>query len=421
MSQPAIQHEPAEEKSNRHALWHNRDYMLLWGGQVVSTAGTGISRISLPLLILAITHSPAQAGLVGLFYFLPYLLLSLPAGGVVDRTDRKRLMILCDTIRALNAASIPAVAFARHLTLIQILLNAVIEGTCYTFFNVAQAAALPRVVPKEQIPAATAQNQGSSIATALVSPSIGTIFFQITHTFPFLFDAISYVTSVITLRTIRTPFQKQQQPTQQSLSELIVEGIKWLWHQPLIRYMALLTSSLNFVEAATPLTLIVIAKNEHTPTAAIGVIFSIGSIGGILGALLAPRIKRRFGFGRVILAVIWISALLWPFYALAPNFLVLGAITAALYCTTPIYNVVQFSYRISIIPDNLQGRVNSVYRLLAFGFMPLGTVVAGLFLQAFNTTGTVIFFSAVTLLIAVATTFNTEIRTAAPTVPTTSS
>ena len=132
-------------------LWRNWNFMLLEGGQTISLIGTSISLVAFPLLILALTHSPLQAGLITGMRGVPYLLLSLPAGALADRWNRKRLMILCDAGRAIALGSIPLALFLGHLTLLQLYIVSLVEGTLFVFFSAADAASLPHVVAKEQI------------------------------------------------------------------------------------------------------------------------------------------------------------------------------------------------------------------------------------------------------------------------------
>ncbi len=394
-------------------LLRNRDYMLLWSGQMVSQLGSGVSQLALPLLVLYLTGSPAQAGGVAAAFAVPYIVFSLPAGALIDRWNRKRVMILCDIGRAANAASIPLVAALSHLTMPQLYVNTLIEGSLFVFFNLAEVSCLPRVVPREQLSSAGAQNEGGSIATGLIAPPLGGLIFQVLgRTVPFLFDAVSYAASVISLSFIRASFQGERTVEKRALRVEIAEGLSWLWQQPLIRYMAFLTGGLNFGNAATALIAIVVAKNEGAPPAAIGIVFSIASVGGIMGAVAAPRIQRRFRFGQVIISTLWVQAGLWPLLIFAPNVVALGIILGALFVTSPIYNAVQLSYRLRLIPDRLQGRVNSAFRLLAFGFQPLGAALCGLLLQGFNTTPTILIFSAVVLALAVLTTVNAHVRKA---------
>lgn len=387
--------------------------MILWSGQTVSTLGSGISQLAYPLLVLALTHSPAQAGLVAAVFGLPYLLVSLPAGAYVDRWDRKRVMIICDALRALNAATVPIAAFAGHLAVGQLYLTSMVEGTCFVFFNVAETAALPRVVDRSQIPEASSQNQAAQAGAALVSPPLaGLIFETLGQAVPFLCDAVSYMASVISLLFIKKPFQLERTAAQRSLRVEIVEGIRWLWHQPVVRYLAFLTGGLNFATNATFLILLVIAKQRGASASLIGVMFAITAIGGLLGAVVAPGIQKRFGFAQVIVTTVWVQALIIPLLAITPNVFLLGALGAVIFVMGPIYNAVQFSYRMAIIPDELQGRVNSAARMVIFGSIPLGSALAGVLIQSLGAVAAVLTFGAVVIVLAIVTSVNPHVRAA---------
>ncbi|MCA1724342.1 MAG: MFS transporter, partial [Thermomicrobia bacterium] len=361
-----------EFSSTAPPLRRNRDYLLLLGGQGISVLGGGLSGIALPLLVLALTHSPAQAGFVEAVFGLPYLFFSLPAGALVDRWDRKKTMIVCDSVRAVNAATVPLAAALGHLTMEQIYVNAAVEGTLFVFFNVAEVAALPQVVTTEQIPEASSQNQAVMFSTSLVSPPLGGFIFQVLgRTVPFLFDAVSYFASVISLMLISRKFQTERTVERRRLMVEIGEGLAWLRGQPLILFMTFLTAGLNFAGNAVFLIIIIIAKHQHASPTAIGGMVAVGGVGGLLGSLVAPRLQKRFGYGQVIIVSVALQAVVFPFFAVAPNPLVLGLLFAGIALLGPIYNAVQFSYRLSLIPDELQGRVNSVVRMIAFGAVPL--------------------------------------------------
>ena len=396
-------------------LWKSRDYMLLWSGQVVSTLGSTATSIVFPLLVLALTNSPAAAGVASALRAAPYLIFSLPVGALIDRWDRKRVMINCDVGRAIAVLTVPVALWLDALTIWQLYLVAFIEGSLFVFFNIAEVAALPRVVPAGQLPQAAAQNEAAFGTMHIVGPSIGTFLYQtLGKGTPFIADAISYMMSVVSLLLIRTEFRLVRAVSQGSLQAEIVEGLRWLGQKPLVRYMAFLTGGVNLVNAAVPLIVIVLAEQMGAGDFEIGLIFSIGGIGGIVGSLVGGQIQKRFTFGQVIIAVIWVEALLFPLYALVPQFFLLGALYALIYTTAPIYNVVQFSYRLSLIPDALQGRVNSTFRLLAFGFMPLGAAISGVLLEQFGTVPTVLAFALWYLVFAILTTLNRHVRNARP-------
>ena len=413
---PTIEDAVAPPHEKLPPLWRNRDYMLLWSGQVVSALGTSMSGLAFPLLILSLTGDNATlAGVAGALGSLPYLLFSLPAGALVDRWDRKRVMIITDSFRALNFATIPIAMYFDVLTVWQLFINAFIEGSFFVFFNLAEVAALPRVVQKRQLPQASAQNEAGLIAAFAAGPPLGGYLFATIHrSMPFVFDAVSYTFSVISLLFIRTKFQGERKVEERHILVEIKEGLSWLWKHPLIRYMAFLTGASNFVGAASGLLLIVMARQLGASETEVGWMFTIGALGGIAGSVLGGQIQKRFTFGQVIVAVGWVNLLLFPLFMLAPNFFFLGLISAFLFMLGPIYNVVQFSYRLALIPDDLQGRVNSTFRLVAFGFQPLGLALAGVLIDNIGTSGTILVYAAWIAVWAILTTINSHVRNAKP-------
>jgi predicted MFS family arabinose efflux permease len=219
---------------------------------------------------------------------------------------------------------------------------------------------------------------------------------------------------VASLYSIKTRFQTERpRPTaDRHLGREIMEGLRWLWRQPVVRFMAFDAGVTNLVLSSIALVLIVLARRTGPPDGAIGVIFSLGSVGAILGSLAGGRILRRFTFGQIVISGSWLQALLYPLYALAPNILVLGAISAGIFVIVPVASVAILSYRASLIPDELQGRVNSSVRLIAFGFQPLGSFLAGFIIEHFGVMAAVAAFSACLLALAIAITLNGNIRRA---------
>jgi Na+/melibiose symporter-like transporter len=395
-------------------LWRNRDYILLWSGQMISSIGSRVSLLAFPLFVLALTHSPAQAGLIGTMRGLPYALLILPAGALVDRWNRKRVMILCDIGRAIALGSIPLALVLGHLTIVQIYVVSLVEGTLFTFFSLAHIACLPHVVSKEQLPTAVAQESIIDSVSELIGPSIGGVLYGIGRAIPFLTDAISYGASVVSLLCMKAKFQEERDPTPLHLWAGIKEGLGWLWKQPLLRFLALLTGGMIAPVIGYSLILIVIAQSQHASAITIGVIFACGGIGSILGAILVPPLQKRFSFGQLMIGSTWIWALTWLLFAIAPNPLVLGIVTALSFIIVPIYMSVQFGYRLALIPDHLQGRVNSVFRLIAFGSEPIGLAVTGILLQAFGPITTVLVLFVPQFILSIAATFNKGLRNARP-------
>ncbi len=414
---PTIQNDPAHKQHLPTAhkpapLWRNRDYLLLWSGQSISSIGSAVSELAFPLLVLAVTHSPAEAGFTAALRALPVIFISLLGGLLVDRWDRKRIMIFCDIGRALSMASIPIALVLGHLTIIQLYITALLEGALAAFFGFAQTASLSQVVTGEQLATAVAQEEVMEGTTSLFGPTLSGLLFTAGQMLPFLTDAISYTISIFTLLLIRTPFQQQRMTKRLRLRVEISQGIVWIWHQPFIRAMTVLSGASAFVLPGGVLIVIVSAEQQRASAVIIGLIFAAGGVAAVLGSLLSPFIQKRLTVGQSILAVRWLFALLWPFYFIAPYPLVLAAVEFGLGFADPIEDVAYFSYRLALIPDELKGRVISACRLFPGTMRPIGLALTGLLLQHFGVAPTALISWGYILVLNILMTFSSHIREA---------
>jgi MFS family permease len=391
-------------------LWRNRDYMLLWSGQALSDIGGAISELAFPLLVLAVTHSPAQAGFVAALRALPATIFSLFAGVLVDRWDRKRVMLICDIGRALSLASIPIAYTLGLLTIWQLYITAFLEGSLMIVFMLAKTTSISQVVTSQQLTTAVAQEEFVEGTTALVGPPVSGILYTLGMMLPFIADAISYIISIVTMLLIRTPFQQERISTHRKVWPEIAEGVLWVWHQPFILTMTLLMGAGAFVFSGNVLIVIILAQQQHASAFVIGLIFALGGIGSILGSLLAPRLEHRLTVGQSILLCRWYFVLSWPLYALAPLPIVLGAIEFGIGFVDPIEDIPYFSHRLKLIPDELRGRVLSACRLLPGTLRPLGLALTGVLIQRIGIFPTVWLSWAWLLIITVIVTVIPQVR-----------
>lgn len=375
----------APEKHTSRSLWRNRDFLLLWSGQSISTLGTGISTFALPLLVLALTHSPLLAGLMAAVRQAPYLLFSLPAGALIDRWDRKAVMIRCDVVRWLALGSIPLMFALGHLTLAQLYIVAFVEGTAFVLFSLAQIAALPQIVAPAHLSRAYSLDNANEYMGALAGPALGAFiiglapFVAIGAILAYLVDSLSYLASVFSLRFIRVSFQTERAVTsKRRLGNEIAEGLRFLWEQRRLRLMVILTTAINFLQSSITLAVIVLARIQlHMDVRTLGFVLSAAGVGGVVGALLAPWLRVRVRFGQIILGsvLLWAGAVLVLVLAPAPGWLAVGV--GAVSLLWPVYGVTLVSYRLELTPDVLQGRVNSAFRFLSYGSEPVGAAVGG--------------------------------------------
>ncbi|HEY3258821.1 MAG TPA: MFS transporter [Pseudonocardiaceae bacterium] len=395
-------------------LWRNRDFMLLWSGQVVSTVGIRVSSLAYPLLVLALTGSPATAGLVGFAQTLPFLLCYLPAGALVDRWDRKRVMLTADAGRALAVGGVAVALATATLALWMIVAAVFVEGVLFVFFQLAETAALPHVVPPEQLAPALAQNQAREQGADLVGQPLGGALFGISRVLPFAFDAVSYLVSFGTLLLVRPAFQASRTQSALSAGRLraeIAEGLRWLWGQRFLRALVALIGLTNWVFNALFLVVIVRAQQLGASPAAIGLLFAGYGAAAVAGALAAPALQRRLAPRLVILGSLWTWAAVVALQAAAAAPWQLGVVVALSAPLGPLFNVVVGRYRYALTPDRLLARATSVSRLVAWGTIPVGTLSGGVLAQAVGTVPTVLVLAAAMALIAAAATAMPTVRT----------
>lgn len=385
-------------------LWRNRDYVLLWSGQTISTIGGSVSLLAFPLLVLAVTGSALQSSIALALRTLPRTFSMFFAGALVDRWDRKRVMIACDIGRALSIVSIPLALILGHLTLGQLCFNAFLEGTLQSFFEVAYSSSLGQIVSNEQLSAAMGQEEVVEGVTSLLGPSLAGVLYGVASVLPFIADAISYTASFVTLFLIRTPLQQVGTGERHHLVLEIREGFAWMWRQPVLRTMNLVNSIGALITPGSTLVLIVLAKQQHASDTLLGIVVACGGIGALISSLLSPFIQRFLTVGRAIIITRWIFVLLWPLYMLLPHFWLLGVVEFFIGFADPIEDVPYFSYRLAIIPDRLRGRVISACRLFTSVSNPLGLLLTGWSLEHWGTGSTIIIASVV--LSATALTFS---------------
>jgi MFS family permease len=391
-------------------LRRNRDFRLLWLGSVVSVLGSRASAIAYPLLVLALTGSPADAGLVGFTATIPYLLMQLPAGAFVDRWNRRYVMIACDGGRAVAVGSVVLALALDRIALVQIMAVSFIEGSLYVFHSLAEPAAVRNIVHPQHLPVALSQIEARERGAALLGQPLGGFLFDLGHAVPFLADTLSYLASLAALLLIKSRFQGERSETRSAFTTEIAQALVWLWRQPFLRATTLLVAGSNLLFQALNLLVIVIAREQGASSTAIGLLLAGFGVGGVLGSLAAPWFQRRLPMKAIVIGANWVWALALPWIGIVDNLVVLGVVLGVMAFVGPLWNVAIDVYRLLITPDEMQGRVGSAISFLAWGAMPLGSLLAGYLLDAFGSGTTAMVLSAAMILVACAASISPAIR-----------
>ncbi len=394
----------------RWPLVRNRDYMLLWGGEVLSELGSQTSAVAYPLLILALTGSPAKAGVVGMAKWLPPALFALPAGALADRLDRKRLMIACDAIRMLGAASIVAMLVLGRPPYGQIIAVAFLDGTLFITSYICERGALRQVVPAAQVQDAVAQNEARTFAAAIVGPPLGGVLFAVARSLPFVADTASFLCSMTAISLTRANFQAPSAGRPPARLREMLDGFAWLWRHPFFRITAALFAMGNPVFTGLYLLAILLAKQHGASSAGVGIMFAIVGLGGLLGALLAAPLRRMMTARTVILTENWFLVAVVLALLPAHSAILIGLLVGAAEFATPVTNSLVSGSRVAATPDHLQGRVQAAGTALAMSLGWLGPLAIGLAFQQTGSEATILILAGWTLSLATIATLTPGLR-----------
>jgi Na+/melibiose symporter-like transporter len=368
-------------------VWRNRDFRWLWAGQSVSMLGTQLTTFAVP--VFAITYLGADAGQLSLLRtmeFLPFLFLTLPVGVWVDRHPPRPAMVLANAVRgvAIGVIAVAGVTGVLHLSWLSVALLAVGAGT--VVFDVAYLSYLPAVVGKDQLVDGNSKLSVSYSVAEVGGPGIAGLLIQVLSApVVLLVDALSYLASVFTLTRIRTRDASPTAPDERAagMRRQLAEGLAEVWRNPYLRTVSLESFTYNFfVQFGETLIALYALTQLGLSAGMLGLCISLGSVGGLVGAVVAPRVVRRFGFGPTFVAGTALGCVAPVLVPLADGpRLVSGALIAGAYLMTgfgvTISVIGSVTLRQTVAPAHLLGRVNAVMRLASYAAVPLGTIATG--------------------------------------------
>lgn len=372
----------------KDSLWRNPAYRRYLGADVLSQFGTQVTLVALPLVaLITLDATPFQLGLLTAVEMIPFLLVGLPAGVWVDRMRRRPILIVTDLVRAAALGSVPLAAVLGQLTLPHLYVVALVVGVCAVFFDVAHMSFLPSIIEKGALARAIGMLESLRSVAGVAGPGVGGAMVQLlTAPIALAADALSYLASAFLLRGLKATEEVKPVQERRSLRAELLEGIRYVLGHPILRRVAMV-GGLNmlangFWAVVQPLFLI----DELGVSAAVyGLIVSTYGIGGVVGALIAPKVVERFGLGRAmyggaLLAMVF--PLIIPFSGPGWQlvFYPLGTLTWLI--AAVVFNVGQASYRQAVTPDHLRGRMNASMRFLMWSMMPVGSVLAGLLAES---------------------------------------
>ena len=354
-------------------------YQRVWWANTVSSVGDGAFTAALPLLAVTITRDPRLVALVSAAFFMPWLLLSLPAGAVADRYDRVALMWRAQAVQAVVVALIAVLAVLGAADIAVLVVAGFCLGAAEVVFSNAAQAELPRLVPAAALPKANGNLQVSlTLGETFLGPPLGSVLFAAARALPFGLDGGSFAASAALLFGLPRRGSAAGQRASAGLGGSVLEGLRWLLRHRLLRVVALLLGACNFGSQMGQATLVLLATQTlHVGTRGYGLLWTASAVGSILGGLANPAITRRVGEIPSLIISMASFAAVYVAIGLAPSAVVVGLLMACNGFFVTMWNVVTVSLRQRIVPDELLGRVNSVYRMIGWGLIPVGALAGG--------------------------------------------
>ncbi|MFI9594728.1 MFS transporter [Nonomuraea sp. NPDC052265] len=371
-------------------LRKNVRFQLLWVGSAVSELGSELTRLAMPLLVLALTGSPGLAGIVAGARTVAFLAIQMPAGVWVDRWDRRRTLITAQGLQAIASALLTALIITGHVQVWQFITLAVLDGLCVAFIGPVQETAIRGIVPTGQLHSAYAQEEARTHAAGLIGPPLGGLLYGLGRAVPFVVDTLTFIAATLFYALAKVPRRpagepptsarddgEQQRPIRPSMRREAAEAIAWLWRRHGLREVTAAVMILNLLGGAFLIPLIVLVGERGGDARVTGTVLAGLGIGGLTGALLSGRISRLLPPGRLLLAVVTLFGA-----ALAATALPWGAwwpMIPLVFITlsTPSLNVVMGVVIARMVPEAMLGRMGAVLGMGAMALKPLGPVLGG--------------------------------------------
>jgi MFS family permease len=367
-------------------LWHHADFLKLWAGETISRFGSQVSLLAIPLTaVLVLKAAPVQMGILTAAGALPSLSFGLLAGVWADRLRRRPILIIADIGRFLLLCLIPLTYLLGVLHIEMLYLFAFLIGMLTIFFNVAYQSYLPSLIEREHLVEGNSKLELSQSVGEIVGPGLAGVLVQLfTAPLAILLDACSFLVSAVSLMWIRTSEELPKAETQRKdMGHEILEGLRFVFGEPILRTPASSYATLTLFNSILEAVFILyLMRAMDIKPALLGIIFAIGSVGFVVGALLAGRLTSRIGIGRVLLLtpfVIGASDLLIPLVGLIPM-LAFPLICLAQFVfglARPIFSINQISLRQAVTPERLLGRMNASIYFIVYGITPIGSLFGG--------------------------------------------
>ncbi|MFF3084312.1 MFS transporter [Streptomyces nojiriensis] len=364
-------------------LRRNKDFTVFWLGQALSVLGGSVSMLALPLLVLHATGSIVQMGLVTVVSSATSIGAGIFAGYVVDRVDRRRLMIVCDLVRAVLLGAVPLVWWVAGPQIWLLYVLTALAAVLRTLFDVAYVTAIPNLVRTQDLTVANGRLMGTFALGSLLGPVVaGFLTAGVGADWALALDGATFLVSAASLGWVRFTARPAGDGADKAgagagmFREMFVVGFRFLWSHPLLRPLTVGLTVLTFVTmGATDLLIYRVQHDLGRDSATLGYVIAISGAGSVAAALSAGRLRRLFGFGTCWLASIAMIAVGVAVTGVSRSVPVIAALAAVFMFGITLGGICSMTLRQEVTPDHLLGRVTSAFWTVHNASGPVGAAV----------------------------------------------
>ncbi|TCO62161.1 MFS transporter [Actinocrispum wychmicini] len=359
-----------------------RNVNRMWVAAAAANVSDGLATTAMPLLVVSVSREPLALSTLNALWFLPWLLLGVVVGALMDRWDRRLAMVRAAAVRAVLVGLLAvAIAFG-HGSLALLYPIVFVFGSAEIVYDIANRVLLPSLIPPGRLEVVNSWLVSTeNVGQSFVGPLLAGVLFAVTESLPFAVIAVLLLVAAVAPWTIRGDFRPRpaEGAARPSIRREIAEGMRWLFAHRLLRHIAVMVGVLGFLGAGVLALLVLYAReNLGLSSRMTGVFLAAGAVGGVLGSLVAPKVRQALGTGLALTLAVIVMGVATMGFAGTDQPVIAMVLFGVTGIGSLVWNIITLALRQALIPDEILGRVFTSYRLLAYGSVPLGATAAGL-------------------------------------------
>ena len=361
------------------------DFSRIWSASLITNLVDGVLRLAAPLLAVSLTEDPILIGALSALGLLPWLFFAIPIGALVDRVDRRKALVIGNSLRAVIALFIAFAVSQDFINIWLLLISVFFFGICEVLVDTTSQAVLPQILDKSNYERGNSRLQISEvIVSQFAGAPLSGLLYAVSIALPFFFSTTGFILAGLLIllfpfeRAINVRKEGDAGQAKLGLKGDIKFALNYLYQDKQIFSIVVITTLLGFFYSlSNAIAPLFILKELNVSPALFGVVLAIQGIGALVGSIAAPMVSKYLGRGKALAINVFFASLLVIFIGLSPNAYFFVAVSVLVGFTISVWNILLMSLYQSLIPPELYGRIHGARRTIVWGLMPIGALLGG--------------------------------------------